>query len=165
MAFAGHIIQINLNHSARAQDLLLQTMAEYEIGLAVVAEPYRIPQDYGVGDTTDTAAIVRAEAIGSPTINIIKRDRGFVAATWGRVVVVPERPYFILSGATGQSPQQYITVDDAGCPDNRRLQCEVHPVGVPADGPQGGSSGRMVSRIRSEAAQRRDQKHLRPLAG
>ena len=88
MALAGHIIQINLNHSARAQDLLLQTMAECGIGLAVVAEPYRIPQNCGVGDTTNTAAIVRAGTTDSPNINLIKKDRGFVMATWGRMVVV-----------------------------------------------------------------------------
>ena len=40
-ALASHIIQANINHSARAQDLLLQTMGELGLGLAVVAEPYR----------------------------------------------------------------------------------------------------------------------------
>ena len=59
MALAGRIIQINLNQSARAQDLLLQTMAECGIGLAVVAEPYRIPQNNGVGDLTGKTAIIR----------------------------------------------------------------------------------------------------------
>ena len=50
MALAGRILQSNLNHSARAQDLLLQTMAEWNIGLehiAILAEPYRVP------DSTD----------------------------------------------------------------------------------------------------------------
>ena len=45
MALAGHIIQANINHSARAQDLLLQTMAELGLGLALVAEPYCIPHN------------------------------------------------------------------------------------------------------------------------
>ena len=40
MALAGHIIQANINHSARAQDLLLQAMAELGLGLAVPV-PYR----------------------------------------------------------------------------------------------------------------------------
>ena len=35
MALAGHIIQGNINHSVRAQDLFLQTMAELGLGLAV----------------------------------------------------------------------------------------------------------------------------------
>ena len=40
MAFAGHIIQANINLSARTQDLLLQAMAELGLGLAVPV-PYR----------------------------------------------------------------------------------------------------------------------------
>ena len=88
MALAGRIMQINLNHSARAQDLLLQTMAECGTGLAIVAEPYHIPQRCGVGDTTNTAAIIRAGTTDSPSINVIKKDRGFVMATWGRIAVV-----------------------------------------------------------------------------
>ena len=88
MALAGHIIKINLNHSARAQDLLLQTMVECGTGLAIVAEPYHIPQRCGVGDTMNTAAIIRAGTTDSPSINVIKKDRGFVMATWGRIAVV-----------------------------------------------------------------------------
>ena len=88
MVLAGHIIQINLNDSARAQDLLLQTMAECGTVLAIVAEPYHIPQSCGVGDTTNTAAIIRAGTTDSPSINVIKKDRGFVMATWGRIAVV-----------------------------------------------------------------------------
>ena len=74
MALAGHIIQINLTHSARAQDLLLQTMAECGTVLAIVAEPYHIPQSCGVGDTTNTAAIIRAGTTDFPSINVIKKD-------------------------------------------------------------------------------------------
>ena len=61
MALAGHIIQINLNNSA---------------------------QSCGVGDTTNTAAIIRAGTTEYPSINLIKKDRGFVMATWGRIAVV-----------------------------------------------------------------------------
>ena len=72
MALTGRIVQINLNHSARAQDLLLQTMAERGLGLAVAAEPYRIPQRNGV-DTMGTVAVIRAGSIDSPAIVTIHR--------------------------------------------------------------------------------------------
>ena len=42
MALAGRIAQVNTNHSAASQDLLLQTMVEKGLGLAVISEPYRI---------------------------------------------------------------------------------------------------------------------------
>ncbi|XP_011858731.1 PREDICTED: uncharacterized protein LOC105556255 [Vollenhovia emeryi] len=37
------IIQANINHARQAQDLLLQAMAERGGGLAIVAEPWRVP--------------------------------------------------------------------------------------------------------------------------
>lgn len=37
------LLQTNLNHSATAQDLFVQHLAEWGIGLAVAAEPYLIP--------------------------------------------------------------------------------------------------------------------------
>ena len=46
MALAGHtIIQANVNHSARAQDLLKQTMVEWNIGLATILELYRVREN------------------------------------------------------------------------------------------------------------------------
>lgn len=39
----SHIFQVYVNHSASAEDLLTQTMAEWKFNLAVVAEPYRVP--------------------------------------------------------------------------------------------------------------------------
>lgn len=38
-----YILQTNLNHLARAQDLLVQIMAKCGTDLAVVSEPYRVP--------------------------------------------------------------------------------------------------------------------------
>ena len=101
MAHAGHIIQTNLNHSARAQDLLMQTMAEYGLGLAVVAEPYRIPQNYEIGDSTGTVALIRAGSADSPAINAIVRGNGYVVATWGGAIIVavyasPNAPISVL---------------------------------------------------------------------
>ena len=46
MALAGRtIIQANVNHSTRAQDLLMQTMAEWNIGQATISELYRVPEN------------------------------------------------------------------------------------------------------------------------
>ena len=39
----GLLLQANLNHSVRGQDLFVQTLAEWNIDLAVAAEPYRVP--------------------------------------------------------------------------------------------------------------------------
>ena len=66
MTLAGRIIQANLNHSVGAQDLLLQAMAEHGLGLAVVAEPYRVPQNNYIGDVSGTAAIIRAGSSDPP---------------------------------------------------------------------------------------------------
>ena len=88
MALAGCIIQANLNHSAAAQDLLLQVVAERGLGLEVVAEPYRIPPNNGIGDTTGRTAIIRAGTTNSPAITEIARGEGFVVAKWGEMSVV-----------------------------------------------------------------------------
>lgn len=80
MTLAGCIIQANINHSASAQDLLLQAIAECGMGLAVVAEPYRISQHNSIGDTTGKAAILRAGSNSSPAIRTVARGKGFVIA-------------------------------------------------------------------------------------
>ena len=67
MALAGRILQSNLNHSARAQDLLVQTMAEWNIELAILAEPYRVPDSTDwIGDLGARVAIVRGGTWFSP---------------------------------------------------------------------------------------------------
>ena len=82
------IIQTNANHSSGAQDLLLQTMAELDIGLAVVAEPYRVPPNNAVGDTTGKVMVLRAGSPNSPDIYEIERGNGFAAVAWGNLAVV-----------------------------------------------------------------------------
>lgn len=42
VAQKGLIIQLNVNHSARAQDLLTQSITEWDAGLAIVTEQHRI---------------------------------------------------------------------------------------------------------------------------
>ena len=88
MALVGHIIQANINHSARAQNLLLQTMAELGLVQAVVAEPFRILHNNCVGDETGTVILLRAGSAASPAINIIESGQGYVAAARGNMTVV-----------------------------------------------------------------------------
>nr|XP_033339381.1 uncharacterized protein LOC117227934 [Megalopta genalis] len=79
----------NLNRSARAQDLLVQFLAERGAGLAVVAEPYRVPDHpLWMGDSSGSAAIYWVGRPGSPACSVIERDWGFLAVDWGGTAVV-----------------------------------------------------------------------------
>lgn len=62
----GKLLQANLNHARRAQDLFYQTIAERGIGLA--AEPYRVPDKdpNWLGNPDGSVVIVRAVATNSP---------------------------------------------------------------------------------------------------
>ena len=58
-AIGFRLLQGNLNHSARAQDLMCQNLAEWSIDMAVVAEPYLVQQkSNGFGDRDGLVAIV-----------------------------------------------------------------------------------------------------------
>nr|XP_053616816.1 uncharacterized protein LOC128678929 [Plodia interpunctella] len=75
-------LQANLNHSARAQDLLLQSMAEWDLDVAVVAEPYAVPTlPHWAGDLDGLVAIV-ARPGAAPPLAIKKRGNGFVVAVF-----------------------------------------------------------------------------------
>ncbi|XP_053989964.1 uncharacterized protein LOC128882396, partial [Hylaeus volcanicus] len=86
---SGPIIQINLNHSARAQDLLMQTLVEWGAGLTVLAEPYRVPDHpYWMGDLLGSAAIVWSGRPGTPPLELLECGRGYLAVDWGGIAVV-----------------------------------------------------------------------------
>lgn len=52
------VIQLNLNHCEAAQDLLVQTISELEIDVAIISEPYKVPKDgRWISDRTGKAAI------------------------------------------------------------------------------------------------------------
>ncbi|XP_026331797.1 uncharacterized protein LOC113239144, partial [Hyposmocoma kahamanoa] len=81
------VLQVNLNHSARAQDLLCQTMAEWEVDVAVVAEPYFVPpRGNWAGDQTSTVAIVASAA--GPSLVVKERGAGYIMARWGEFTLV-----------------------------------------------------------------------------
>jgi hypothetical protein len=82
-------LQANINHCARAQDLLTQSLAEWLIGVAVVAEPYSVPpRDNWVGDLDGLVAIVTNSSAGSSPPQRVERGHGYVAAWSGDVMIV-----------------------------------------------------------------------------
>jgi len=62
----------------------MQCLAERGVGLAIVAEPYRVSEDNPnwVGDNGGSAAIVRVAADLSP-LQSIRSGEGFIAAEGG----------------------------------------------------------------------------------
>ncbi|XP_028026942.1 uncharacterized protein LOC114240556 [Bombyx mandarina] len=92
-------LQGNLNHSAGAQDMLLQTMAEWSIDVAVVAEPYFVPpaDDCWFGDVDGLAAIHIRRSAMIPPLAMVTRGPGIVAVQLENTVVIgvyfsPNRP-------------------------------------------------------------------------
>ncbi|XP_076278310.1 uncharacterized protein LOC143208112 [Lasioglossum baleicum] len=52
------VVQTKLNHSRQAQDLFVHGLAERQVGLAVVTEPYDVPDSYPwVGEVEGSVAI------------------------------------------------------------------------------------------------------------
>ncbi|XP_046960630.1 uncharacterized protein LOC124530491 [Vanessa cardui] len=81
-------LQTNVNHCAGAQDLLLQSMAEWQVDLAVACEPYFVPPlPHWLGDLDDTVAVLTRSGTGPP-LSLIERGSGYVVVGWGEYVVV-----------------------------------------------------------------------------
>jgi len=90
MALMAHrLLQGNLNHSARAQDLFVQTLAEWRIGLAIMAEPFHVfgSRSNCLGDTAVSVMIVVSNAANSPLSSPRGGGEGLVVALWGEIVV------------------------------------------------------------------------------
>ncbi|CAH2088396.1 unnamed protein product [Euphydryas editha] len=81
-------LQANLNHCARAQDLLMQSLAQWQIDLAVACEPYWVPPEPNwQGDLDGTVALIRGDTAG-PSLTFVERGSGYVVVAWGEYVVV-----------------------------------------------------------------------------
>ena len=77
-----------MGRARRAQDLLLQTIRENRVALAVVAEPYRVPDAPNwIGDLDGSTAITWMPALSSPGA-LLERGNGYVAVEWNRIAVV-----------------------------------------------------------------------------
>ncbi|CAH2209136.1 jg18883, partial [Pararge aegeria aegeria] len=79
----------NLNHCRAAQDLLQQCLVEWSVALAVVAEPYKVPNNpRWFGSVGNKVAIFWGGKQGDPPCTILEKGLGFVAVQWGIVGVV-----------------------------------------------------------------------------
>ncbi|XP_047534367.1 uncharacterized protein LOC125069009 [Vanessa atalanta] len=116
-------LQANINHCAGAQDLLLQSMAEWGIDLAVACEPYYVPPlPHWVGDSDGTVVVLAKSGTG-PSISLVERGSGYVVVGWGEYVVVgtyfsPNRSLaefeiylgFVRSAVARQSPKPTVVL-------------------------------------------------------
>ncbi|XP_011169352.1 uncharacterized protein LOC105202488 [Solenopsis invicta] len=83
------LLQTNLIHARAAQDILLQCLAERGGGLAIAADPYRIPDDHPnwAGDTLGRVAIVSQHARDAPPMLLVESGESFVLVEWGPIDV------------------------------------------------------------------------------
>ncbi|XP_032682263.1 uncharacterized protein LOC116849332 [Odontomachus brunneus] len=89
---ATRLLQTNYNHSAGAQDLLLQTLTERNGRLPLVLEPHHIPERdnkwLGLRHELPNAAIYWRAGEESPRPKLIRAKKYIVAAEWGAMRVV-----------------------------------------------------------------------------
>lgn len=82
-------IQANINHSRAAQDLLLQDVLQEDVRVALVSEPYLVPDSAAwVADLSKTAAIWWDCARCELPCVLLKRGNGFVAVKMGDTIIV-----------------------------------------------------------------------------
>ncbi|XP_063367024.1 uncharacterized protein LOC134655491 [Cydia amplana] len=134
----NRILQANINHCAGAQDLLLQSMAQWSIDAAVVAEPYYVPPSHNWAADLDglVAIITKAGVEGIPPPSTLSRGRGYVAVLWGEITLIgvyfsPNRRVSEFEAFLGQlaalvaqtQPRQVVVAGDLnaksmawGCP-------------------------------------------------
>lgn len=86
---AHNILQANIGHCAAAQDLLIQSVAQWSIKLAVISEPYFVPTSNSwLQDTDSSVAIYSNEFASCPPLTHLRSASGFVAAKWSGIIVV-----------------------------------------------------------------------------
>jgi hypothetical protein len=86
--FDTKIMECNLGHARRAQDMLYQTIRESGIALAVIAEPYSVPNTTNwVQDKSGRAAITWTPGLGSHGA-LLDRGDGYVAIEWAGIAVM-----------------------------------------------------------------------------
>ncbi|XP_028176346.1 uncharacterized protein LOC114364398 [Ostrinia furnacalis] len=86
---AHRFLMVNVNHCARAQDLLHQSMAQWSTQVCIVTEPYFVHErDNWAGDSNDKVAIITNPTADSPPFGAVRRGQGCVAVLVGEVVIV-----------------------------------------------------------------------------
>lgn len=85
----ARLVQINLNHCRRANDLLMQVMAERGSGVALISEPYRVPtgDPQWVGSPDGLAAITWRKTRHPIPCSGLASGPGYVMARWGETIV------------------------------------------------------------------------------
>jgi len=88
---SNRLLQSNVNHTPSAQDLLLQSMAEWGVKIAVVAEPYRVPPNHSSWASDPTGrevALTWQHTDTSLPSTFLEARGGYVAVRWGNWMVV-----------------------------------------------------------------------------
>lgn len=78
-----------MNHCRVAQDLFLQTLTEWLVALAIVAEPYHVPNHpRWFGDSVNSVAIYWSGGQGDPPCSKLHAEAGIVVVEWGNTIIV-----------------------------------------------------------------------------
>nr|XP_026499845.1 uncharacterized protein LOC113403490 [Vanessa tameamea] len=112
----------NDNHSAEAQDLLLQSMAEWQVDLAVACEPYYVPLlPHWLGDSDGTVAVLTRSGTGPPSHS----------STGARATLAEFETYLglVRAAVARQSPKPIMVLGD--------LNAKSRAWGKPATNPRG----------------------------
>jgi len=80
---AVKLLQANLNHARRAQDLFCHGLDERGIRLGIVAEPYRVPDKSPNWAGDEDGGDSEKHRIQVPPLSVKERGRGYVAVEWG----------------------------------------------------------------------------------
>ncbi|XP_072936966.1 uncharacterized protein [Epargyreus clarus] len=89
MGHARHQCTSTRDRSALCYDLLHQCLVDCSVSLAVVAEPYRVPEHpRWVGDDSQSVAVYWAGGEGDPPCSRLHSERGIVAVEWGPLAVL-----------------------------------------------------------------------------
>lgn len=83
-----NFLQINLNHCASAQDLMLQEMSEHNIDIIIVAEPYRIPDNAPWFADTEGKAAIAWNPTSRPPCVLLCKGAGYVGVKRGDLLIL-----------------------------------------------------------------------------
>lgn len=135
------LLQANLNHCSRAQDLYLHTLAQWKCGIGIAAEPYRVPPDHPCWASNDTGSVAitwRRETDSPPCIRV-GSGRAYTAVEWGPLWVVgcyiPPASILPCSGISSMRYHSSYRGDSPNPLWRRGLQCQIGALGFPANGP------------------------------
>ncbi|XP_054014010.1 uncharacterized protein LOC128895441 [Hylaeus anthracinus] len=83
------VLQANLNHCRRAQELMVHCLAEWRVGLAVATELYQVPDHpHWFGDEDGFVAMwYRRHSATVPPCTVVERSPPTVLVKWVRFLV------------------------------------------------------------------------------